>query len=355
MALLDKILRTKAIDYTYAPITPAVGDTPRTAIQSGGSYISVLLRSMRIVSVRRGWNKFYPVVHSYISVPHRSGRVAEFQSVTSPSRLSELDASHLDRVISLNHRLLGPTPYRGGDLNLEIGLFSVKSDDLAKPFLSILETMAGAAGVSFVSVAMPFVAPLKQGLELLTGSNNISLEIGLSTIISEPETGYVFVMRASREEFKPEELKIAEDFRVVNKENYAIGDHPYMVFSIEASASREDWFLIPDIASVYAELMEAVHKGKATDASELFSTFKRTALTSHDLLASDAKRLVKEVQDDLAEQLPTSMTSAITGQLRPLSAYIPRFSDTISQHFLRASLRWRPTPRRRRDIAGARC
>jgi hypothetical protein len=165
MGILAELFRPVASDYTYGSLPSA----SQEALQAEGAYVSIFLRSVRIVNVRKGWNKFYPVVHSYISLPHLSGKVAEFQAVTSPSHLAELDADHLDRVINLNHRLLGPVPYRGGDLTCEIGLFSVKSSDLAKPFLGVLETMASVAGVSYAALAQPFIAPLKKGVELLTG------------------------------------------------------------------------------------------------------------------------------------------------------------------------------------------
>jgi len=318
MAILDKILKTTATDYTFGPLSQVPDDLAHVPIQKGSAYVSIMLRSMRIVSVRRGWSKFYPVVHSYISIPHLGGQRAEFQAVTSPSRLSELDASHLDRVISLNHRLLGPVPFRGGDLSLEIGLFSVKSDDLAKPFLAVLEAMAVAAGVSFVSVAMPFVAPLKKGLELLTGSNNINLEIGLSTILSKPETGYFFVMRAKRGDLKSDEFRVADDFRLVDRSGQAISDYPYLVFSIEVSDSRDDWFLIPEIASLYGELGVAIRKGRGAEVQEIFSALKRTVLTSPDLLTRDAQQLVSKIEEEVAAQMPTSMTSAVTREIRPL-------------------------------------
>jgi hypothetical protein len=309
MGLLETILRSDSTDYTYGSLTDVPGDIPHAAVPANSAYLSITLRSARIVDSRRGWTKFYPVVHSYASIPHRTGELAEFQVVNSPSKLSELDSSHLDRIINLNHRLLGPTPYRGGDLKIEIGLFSVKSSDLAKPFLGVLETMATAAGVSFLSVAKPFVDPLKKGLELLFGSSDLSLEIGLSTSAAKPETGYFFVMRAERGAVKSSDLKVAADFRLVDRSDKAVGKYPYLVFSVEASNSRDDFFMIPDIAEVYSELQEAGRKGKKAEAEEIFTTFKRTALTSPDLLAKHAQKLVQETADELALALPTSMTS----------------------------------------------
>lgn len=318
MTILDKILRSRAADYTYEPIARGPDGLLHVPIQVESKYISILLRSMKITDARRLWNKFHPVVHSYVSIPHRDGIQAEFQVVTSPAELLKLDAGHLDRVITLNQPLLGPTPYRGGDLTLKLALYSVKSSDLAKPFIGVLETMATAAGVSFVSVAKPFVEPLKKGLELLTGSTELRLEIGLSTSFRKPETGYFFVMRAERGAVKAADVTIAQDFRLVNNKNQAISTYPYFVFSIEVSDSREDWFLIPEIADIHKQLRLAVRKDKRADVDELFLTFKRIVLTSPDLLEKDAHKLVREVEAELTKVLPASLTSAASREIRPL-------------------------------------
>jgi hypothetical protein len=53
MTLLAQILRTNATDYTYAPISDVPDSLPHAPIEKGSAYISIFLRSTRIVSVRR--------------------------------------------------------------------------------------------------------------------------------------------------------------------------------------------------------------------------------------------------------------------------------------------------------------
>jgi len=60
------------------------------------TYLTVTLKSMRVVNVRRGLTKFYGVVHSFAAVPHASGDMAQFNKVVSPNQLKELDAAHVD-------------------------------------------------------------------------------------------------------------------------------------------------------------------------------------------------------------------------------------------------------------------
>jgi hypothetical protein len=311
------LFRSPAVDYTFGQIGD---DSSRSPIEKNQKYLSVILRSMRIIHSRRGWSKFYPVVHSYFSLPHHASRLAEFQVVTSPTRLAELDPNRLDRIITLNQRLLGPIPYRGGDLTAEIGLLSVKTSDLAKPYLNLLETMATAAGVSFVSVAQPFIGPLKKGLELLTESSDLGLEVGLATNWTEPVSGNYAVIGAKRGTYQTSSMRIADDLRLVDEFGRAIEEHPYFVFGLECSDSRDDWFQIPDISEIHSQLREAVQKARTAEAEEFFATFKRTALTSPDLLFKHSQKLVAEIQSELSEIMPATMTGSTRLDLRPLNS-----------------------------------
>lgn len=203
---------------------------PVEGVAANDSYVSVRLRSLRLVNVRHLTRMFYPVAHSFTSLLHRGKGEAEFQVVTTPTKLTAIDPSRLDRVIQANIPLLGPVPYRGGGLGLELGLFSVEEADLAKPFLAMLEGLSAAAGVSVVSTAMQFVTPLKQGIEAITGTaGGAILEIGVSTRLDPLTTGYYIVMRAHKDAVAVENLIVTgEDFRLVDRRTgQPVADFPY--------------------------------------------------------------------------------------------------------------------------------
>src|ERR1039458_8954350 len=93
---------------------------PSGPVVANASYLNIFLKSARVVNVRKGLNTFYGVVHSFMRLPHRSQKVAEFNVVTTPTALQNISA-RVDRVVQLNHRLLGPAPYVDGDLEIELG------------------------------------------------------------------------------------------------------------------------------------------------------------------------------------------------------------------------------------------
>ncbi len=312
MGWWNEIFTKKAEDWIFEPLAPEqVPDKlPHAAVPKESAYLSVTVKSARIVNVRQGLAKFYGVVNSFISVPHLSGANAEFNVITTPAFLKNIDAAHIDRVIQLDQRLLGPIPYRGGQLALEIGLFSIKSVDLAAPYLEVLEAMSKQAGVAFINAALPFAEPLKTGINLLVGGgDNSPLEIGLASSAWTPETGYFVVMRAPKGSVPVSDLRVGgTDYRLVGPDNQPVGDYPYMVLKVEASSSRDDWFNIKELHKPYQELKTNIRGGDYEAAKNSFIFFKRSALTCDDLLFDDAKKLVAEVDStfkDIMEE-PTA-------------------------------------------------
>jgi hypothetical protein len=316
MGVFSELWKTQAKDWTYSKI-PA-NKTPNSLahdpLRSEDGYINVWLQSFRITNVRKGLKAFYGTVYSFISLPVLNGdggKKAEFQVLTTPGQLKNIDASHVDRILVLNQRLLGPIPYRGGDLEIEIGLFSIKEADLAGPFLSVLDSLSKTAGVSFITAALPFAGPIKDGINLLSGASSDSiLEMGLSTNYSPAETGCFAVMRAQQNQVDPAQFRVDDSHRLVDdKSGEPIADFPYLVFTIELSKQRDDFFLIPDLSLAYKKLREEIKGGDLNKINDAFAVFRRTAVSSPDLLLADAQRLVANVDADVKASVETKTQS----------------------------------------------
>lgn len=306
MSWWNNIAYTKATDWTFAPLAPeqTPDATPTRVIAADTQYLHVFLRSLRLAHVRKGLHKFFGTVHSFLTLPHWADQQAAFHVVTTPTSLRDVEADHLDRIIVMNQRLLGPIPYRGGDLNVDLGLFSVQSTDLAAPFIGLLETLASTAGVSYVQAAAPFVEPIRHGIDLLLGVGNAStLEIGVSTRFPAPQTGYYLVMRAPKGAIDISKLRIGPDYRVTSTTGQSLEPYPYLVFSIEASDTRDDWYSIPELVSAYQELNAAVRSADSGRVKAALAVFRRAALTCPDLLARDAHNIVSKVEQQVHSTL----------------------------------------------------
>ncbi len=323
----------RAEDWVFSSLKDSqVPEEPKAGqvVVEDADYLSMKLRSMRLVNVRVLTTKFYGVGHSFTTLSHRSGKDASFHLVTTPSELRNIDATRLDRVVSSNKTLLGPIPYRGGPVGLELGLFSVKEADLAGPFIDVLESVASQAGVSVISAALPLIEPLKQGIAALTGTGDDTiLEIGVSTSFDPPKTGWYVVMRAPKGQVDLSGLHVTpNDFRLVDDRDRPYGDFPYMVFSIAKGQGRSDWFKLPDLTRPYQELKEAVRKRDYNAAKDLQAAFRAAAQTSDDLLSDDADRIAQIVENETTAKMTGTRTSALgtpteLPDLKSLNLYAP--------------------------------
>ncbi|MES1260505.1 MAG: hypothetical protein ABUS49_02125 [Acidobacteriota bacterium] len=307
MSYLDRLWWAPSQDWVSGWLGPnqLPAGTPSGEVEDDTAYLNIFLRSARIVNVRRGLTRFYGAVHSYMRVPHRSRETAEFNVVTTPGELKNVDSGHLDRVIQTNERLLGPVPYAGGDLQMQIGLFSIAAADLAAPYLSLLETLSKTAGVSFITAALPFSAPILEGVRLLTGSNKDALEIGLSETQPQPRQGFYVVMRAPKQAVSLSELRMdPADCRLADGDNRPVADFPYMVIEVRATSKRDDWFKIPELGKAYAHVQDAYRENRRKDADAAIDIFRRVALTCNDLITSDAERVAEKVQSMYQEVGP---------------------------------------------------
>jgi hypothetical protein len=222
----------------------------------------------------------------------------------APENLSNIDKSHADRVITGRKCLLGPIPYRGGDIEIELGLFSIRSGDLAGPFLKVLESMALVPGVSSVNTAIPFVRPILEGVNELFGATNTILEVGRNETLNKPKTGYFVVMRAQTGTIDIPKLKLEKDGRLYDPNSNEPVGYPYMVYHIQALDRRDEWFKIPELFNAHKKIMAAVRDCDVPKADEAFTSFKIIVSTSPDLISDDASTLITEVQRDLREIFP---------------------------------------------------
>jgi hypothetical protein len=295
---------TRAKDWTFLRLPPA--NTPdkltNEELAPDQNYFDIWLRSYRIVDLRRGLRMFFPIVHSFISVPHRMGENREFHTVTTPTNLQAIDAKRVDRIYTGSINLLGTTAYRGGKVRTEIGLFSVEEQDLAGPYLKVMEEMAKAGGVSFYEVAKPFVQPIRTAMDLLMQSTGEDkLEVGYLEEHSPVVTGWYAIIRASKDTFKAANLQVDPMDKRLLASGTGIQDYPYLLFEIRKLGKHEEWFKIPSIRDAYAELNDAIRRQNDNDITAGLDAFDWTCKRCPDLLKKDAQGISEQVKKEVAE------------------------------------------------------
>lgn len=305
MGIWGDVWRTEAKSWAFGHI----GTT--TDISPHKKYLSVMLRQLRIVNARVGFSRFYGAVEFYGRLPKLSGAAAEFASVSSPSKLRDIHKKDLGNFVFGNQRLLGPIPYVGGDLELEIGLFTIKSQDLLMPYLELLGELSSSAGLAFVSVATPYISAIKKGASaLMRPEGSSSLEIGASVTFNPVQSGSYFAARMSSGDYDLSKFSVDDNYYLLDDQGQRIAGVPYLIFSVDQSSVRDDWHQIPAISASYNQLMDAVRKQKSyKEVSSYFEHFRRVVLTDPDILSEHGPQIVTWAQANVAAAQGATKTS----------------------------------------------
>lgn len=319
---------TKSQDYVYGMLDESQypSEVQCYALEPDRHYVQVFLRRMRIVDVRKGLRRFYGAVHADVGSLHASGKSVSFAQVIAPPELRDVSPGNFDRTIISNQPLFGPTPYRGGSLQVNAALLSVESADLLGPYLDVLTELATLAGVAYVSVAKPFLDPLRHGIDLLTGSTGPqSLEIGLVTNLTKPTTGVYVVMRAPKVDIRLQDLRVDSDYSLTHINGADLARFPYMVLTVEGDVTRPDWRGVPDLGVRYDELAKALEADDPPVVEDAFALFRRTTHLSDDLILEHARILVNQVEAKKNEILDAPRTGAGTPTVAvpPLDFFAP--------------------------------
>jgi hypothetical protein len=292
--LIERIAGKDAIDFVVTPALPLGKNAPASvALGANQCYIELRVASLRIPKSRRFTSNLYGVVHAFTTLSRNGAKDVQFASVSAPDRLAGIDPGNAYNAIMVDKVVMGPVAWRGGNLDVEMGLFSVVSSDLAGPFIGLITDLATTAGVSFVAAATPFVPIIKKGVELLAGKvGDGSLEIGISRTIQGPMTGVYAIVGVDRNGFDQNGLSVdPADFKLV-RNGAAITQAPYLVYQISMSQQRADFGNIPELAQAFQDLLAKIRDGKEDPARESLGVYRRLVLTSQDLIDDDATQLV---------------------------------------------------------------
>jgi hypothetical protein len=239
---------------------------------------------------------------SYASVPQ------ELRLVVGPGQTENLGAA-LDRIVNLNYPLLGPIPYRGGDLELLIALVAIKATDYGDQLLDVLGTLSQLTGTGELKAALPFLQPLKRGIEGLFGMQDLAVHLGVhDTFTSGTSTpnrlmpGYRVVMDGTDSQTNSDTLWVRNG-RLCGGPNLKSATPfegaDYFLFYLEKVGMRGDD--IPSVREAWDATIEKAVQSSDQEVDLALSAFKASVLTSPDLIWSDQQARIL----DLIERIKT--------------------------------------------------
>src|SRR3972149_4572237 len=275
---------------------PGVGE----AIEPDSCYIELYLESLRLARARVFATRFHGVAYSFVTLPREGEQRAQLTAVSKPEKLAELDASSLDRVITVSKQMMGPTAFRGGPVSLEFGLFSVKRGNLLTPLLDYITRVSAAAGISYVGAIKPFLPLITEGMDLIAGQvQDTALEVGVDTDLVLATSCVAAIIARPKGSIDPEKLSLDGDRRLLlDGEPLRWG---YATVSLRRTLEKSDYGEIPELKERYAAIQSAIRSNKEKDALDALTAFRLAALASPDLIPSDARKLVEKVKQKVTE------------------------------------------------------
>ena len=300
-------------------------------------YVAFRLLSAQVVNARRWTSLYHGAVHADCSMLYEGiGRTrVERQSVLAPDGFRDIDPKGQGKLLQVDRPLFGPMPYRG-DLQFSVALFSVKSSDLAGPYLSLISALSQTASLGFLTAAMPFVAPLKQASDLLFGTSDASsLECGTVRGFKTLRAGRWVCLGATRDDVgDPAGFRLnPEDFGLLDADGVSVQAYPYLVFEITRVAERDDWMEIPSLRTAWEAIIVALGEGKDEEVRTAAQTFRRACFAGGDLTISDAQRLAEKADRKVTLTLGPAAASprleTVAPTLRSLDLY-----DRTANHVL---------------------
>jgi hypothetical protein len=289
-------------------------------------YFTVSVRTMRLNKTRRGFSRYYATVYGQFEFLHK-GEETEFATVTDPSKFGEIDARNVDRIAHFNQRLFGPIPYKGGLIGVDIGLFAIKSADLAEPYMNLLAEVSKDTLVPSIAAALPFANIIRNGIDTFAGGKYDSvLEVGYKSEWEQPRTGYYVIFREKNDKYPKQVLKIIDagvpgDVVLAERSGRELMDISYTIVSVTASERHDYWTLLPEIKDTYLEMYKQLAQDKEAEARETLVSFRRAVMTSWELQQEHKTAIVEAVKRDF-EQAVAEATLGPVG-VRPLEEYWP--------------------------------
>ena len=265
-------------------------------------YLRLRLARMFLKHRRVLFQTKYPVVNSLMRFSGLNGKV-EVNFVAKPELAGDGDESKLDDIVTLDQTLLGPILYRGGDLELMLGLYSAPADDWAKRFIALAEGISQLTLNATLTTAISMASAIKSSIEDSMSGDGLDLKLGLDKELKENEwlaPGYLVMIAAPENEVDVGQLTV-KDGELMTKQGAVYNDHDYIVLAIEVTRQRSDWQSLGYGFLWQGLLKTAAEADDIKNVKDAYLTFTGAVMASPDLSWADRSGIVTLAQQRITE------------------------------------------------------
>lgn len=276
-------------------INDELGAAPQ--LETEETYLRLRLTRMFLRNRREWFKTKYPIVHMLARFAGIEGRV-ETHFVAQPEIAGNAGTNNLDEIVTLDQTLLGPLLYRGGDLDLLIGLYAAPADDWAQRFIGLAEGVSQLTLNSALTTAISVATTIKSAVETSLVGDGVTLKLGLDKELKANEwlaPGYL-VMIAAPDDTIDRNALVVEDGELLTKQGRIYREHDYIVLAIEVTDSRSDWQSLGYGHQWQTLLKTASEADDVQRVKDAYLAFSGAVMSSVDLSWRDRSAIVKLAQ-----------------------------------------------------------
>ncbi len=262
-------------------------------------YFTVWISEMYLAANRQWWSSFDPLVVVVSEFNYGSERVA-IPKVIGPNLIQKQNPSDTPRhgTVMLDTSVVGPHPYRGGEVVLSIALYQVERVNHARVLLNVVESLSTSLGApGDIEAIAKTGSVLLQGIEGLLGLEKTSLIAGARmSLVPSPvdplSTGFAAVVAPPA--MNPKLLRVVNRRLAIAEgstiEPYAASD--FVLVGVTGGEARGDENCLPfyplklDAVLAVMEGDSGVTRGKAS----LLAAYQQMR-KSPDVTNAEASRL----------------------------------------------------------------
>jgi hypothetical protein len=283
--------------YVYVQIPQAQSDVQydETPLRANVDYFRLWLTDMYLAKSRQWFVNLHPVVQSTVRLRLMGDDDVSLSFVTNAPE------SALTRGVFQNYAMTELLPFRGGTVSLAASLLAFQGTNYANASISVLENfvpLVRAPLGQYLDVAKA----VTNSLQGLLGAGNGSVHLGLfqtyasDGVANALRPGYVAVILATHDEVDTSKLRVKESRLYLGDQLFS--GYDFMLFNVEKRAERDNWRL-SYITEPMEQAVEQHLLGKTKEAEALMNTALLAVYRSADLTASDKRRVIQTIKEEI--------------------------------------------------------
>lgn len=305
-------------EWTFVEGVSVPGDlSDEHPIEQDNCYIELYVESMKLGRTRRFATTFNGVVYAFASTARQGDVPSKLSAVTQPQEIANVGEVDLNNVITFSKRMFKVIPWRGDPLDLELGLFSVKTGNIASDIADYVVRLSNTIAPGITSTFDPLVPLVTEGLDMMAGqTEEVELELAVDTSLQLEFGKHYALIRLPRKQVDPQKLSVAEGGRLLHDGRDV--DASYCLFSIRPRRDNPEWGNIEDLRKRFAELKTAIRSGKQGDAEDAMAAFRRTVMVCPDLIMADKTKLIDLADNQMQLAFAGGAISSTQSRKKPM-------------------------------------